>query len=174
MILSVKKILSFLLIAVCLCVSVLLCSCSSKEVEPTVDGAMTAVTDSEGNLMGYERRYHNTNGDISRLDVYDRDQTYLSFVLYGYDDNDRLSTETYYLANGIAQSRKVYSYDDDGKLSEKAFELPNGEATVERYDADGTCIEKLYYGADEMLSYREVLENGEWIVYPAEETPDES
>ena len=129
---------------------------------------MTAVTDDSGNVTGYERRYHNENGDISRLDRYDINKEYLSFALYEYDDNGRLFSETEYQANGIAESRTVYSYDDDGILSERAYELPNGEATVERYDADGNVVEKLCYDSDEKLFRREVLENGEWIRYDAE------
>ena len=167
-----KKIIAAL--AVCICLAVIFCSCSSDSAEPTEDGAMTAVTDADGNVSGYERRYHNADGNLSRLDIYDPNQQYLSFVLYGYDDEGRLTTETYYLANGIAQSRTVYSYDDSGKLSEKAYEYPTGEATVERYDADGNVIEKLYYGKDEKLSYREVLEDGEWKTYLPEDSPEAS
>ena len=165
----------FLLLALSLCLGlcVLLCSCKSADTAPTGSGALTRVTDSDGNTTGFERRYLNANGDITRWDVYDKDQVYLSYVLYAYDDADRLYSETYYLANGIAQSRTVYTYDDNGALTEKAFELPNGEATVERYDEDGNVIEKLYYGSDEKLSYREVLQNGEWATYPAEEIPAE-
>lgn len=148
-----------------------MCACGEKGKEPVSDGAMTAVKNDAGDIVGYERRYHNDSGDITRLDSYDADQNYLSFVLYAYDDNGRLFTETAYEASGIAQSRTVYTYDDDGKLIEKALELPHGDATVERYNADGDVIEKLYYNTDEQLSYREVLENGSWVRYDPTEPP---
>ena len=168
-----KKLALFILIA-CISAAVLLCSCGDAEVSDTPrDGEMTAVTDESGNISGYERRFHNDNGDITRLDVYDKDQVYLSYVLYAYDDSDRLLSETYYRADGIATSRTVYSYDENGNLYEKAFEQPNGEATVERYDAAGELIEKLYYNTDEKLTVREVLENGEWKIYEATESPTE-
>ena len=133
--------------------------------EPTEDGIMTEIEDDDGNVTGYERRYHNDYGDITRLDVYDEDQTYLYFVLYDYYDDHKLYTETRYKAEGFAEYRYVYTYDDDGNLTEKAYELPHGEAELYRYDADGNEIERLYYGTDEQLVKREVLEDGEWVNY---------
>ena len=169
---TVKKLLC-LTITVCLCICILLCSCSSGDTEPTADGAMTAVTDSSGNVTGYERRYHNTDGNISRLDVYDADQEYLSFVLYEYYDDGSLYTETTYAADGIAQSRLIYIYDDDGALYQKAYELPNGEATVETFDKDGNVVERQYYDTDEKLYKREALEDGEWKTYEGGELSTE-
>ena len=74
-----------------------LCSCSGKKP----DGDMTPVKDDSGNITGYERRYHNDNGDITRWDIYDADQVYQSYVLYEYDNHNRLISEITYLANGI-------------------------------------------------------------------------
>lgn len=153
-----------------------LSACSSSEddtAEPTVDGAMTPVTDAGGQVTGYERRFHNDVGAITRLDVYDADQVYQSFVLYAYDDKGLMTSETYYRADGIAERRIAYTYDDSGTLYEKALELPNGEATVERLDAQGNVIEKQYFGTDEQLAYREVLEDGEWVRYDPTEAVNE-
>ena len=161
-----RKLLAFLL-ALC-CVGFMFCSCGSGDTSPTSDGEMTAVTDEKGNITGYERRYHNADGLLSRLDVYDADKVYLSFTLYEYDDEGRLSTETEYAADGIAKSRYVYTYSDDGKLSEKAFELPSGEAEVIRYDADGEEAEKLYYDSDGKLYRSETLTDNGWVSSPSE------
>ena len=133
---------------------------------------MTAVKDDADNIVGYERRYHNDNGDITRLDRYDADQSYQSYVLYTYDDDGRLYTETTYAANGIGQSSIVYTYDDDGRLSQKAYEYPHS-ATVELYGSDGNVIEKQYYDNNNRLSYREVMEDGAWVRYEPTEPPTE-
>ena len=129
---------------------------------------MIEVRDDNGNLTGYERRSYNDNGDVTRLDVFDKDQIYLYYELYEYDENDRLYTQTRYKAEGFADYRYVYTYDDDGNLTEKAYEMTTGEAEVYRYDADGNEIERLYYDTDEQLSKREVLENGKWVTYDAD------
>jgi len=139
--------------------SAVLAACS----EETVNGAMTEVKNDKGVLTGYERRYHNDHGDITRLDVYDTEKEYKSFVLYEYDDEYRLFTETYYKADGIATSRIVYTYDDDGKLYEKAYEYPHGESNVERYDKEGENVEKLYYDTDGKLIKHETLKDGKWV-----------
>ena len=68
----------------------------------------------------------------------------------------------------IAEDRYTYTYDDNGILSEKAYELPHGEAEIYRYDADGNETERLYYGTDEKLYQREVMENGKWVAYDAD------
>ena len=129
---------------------------------------MIEVKDDNGNLSGYERRYHNDNGDVTRLDVYDENETYLYYVIYEYDDDNRLMSETRYGAEGFAEYRYVYTYDDDGNLTEKAVEHPHGEAEVYHYDTNGNETERLYYGADEKLAKREVLENGRWVTYDAD------
>lgn len=154
--------------------SLTLCACdSSGDEKPTEDGVMTELRDDNDNLTGYERKYHNDNGDVTRWDVYDENQTYLYYVLYEYDDNNRLTAETKYKAEGFAEYRYTYTYDDNGKLSEKAYELPHGEAEVYRYDADGNEIERLYYDTNEALYKREVLENGKWVAYDPTEAATE-
>lgn len=148
-----------------LLISAVLCSCNNGSSAETGIGGLTQLKNDNGDLTGYERRSYNDNGDVTRLDVYDTDQTYLYYILYEYDDDNRLFTETRYKAEGFAESRYVYTYDDNGNLSEKAYELPHGEAEVTRYDKDGNEIERLYYDIDEKLSKREVLENGKWVTY---------
>lgn len=153
--------ISAVLLAFCLLFS----SCSSSETD---NGGMKEIKDDSGKLTGYERRSYNDNGDVTRLDVYDENQTYLYYELYEYDDNNRLSSQTRYKAEGFAEYRYVYTYDDDGNLTEKAYELPHGEAEVYRYDSDGNETERLYYDTDEKLLKREVLEKGKWVVYDAD------
>ena len=141
-----KQIALSVLVVVCL--MAVLCGCSASDAKPAPDGAMTAVYDDGGELTGYERRYHNADGELSRLDSYDKDKAYQSFVLYEYDSDGRLSSETTYAADGIAQYRYCYTYGDNGTLCEKAFEKPNGEAEVERYDEQGGVVEILRYDSD--------------------------
>lgn len=166
----IRRYTALLIIVLALCA--VLCACGDEQSEtPAADGALTAVKDGDGAIVGYERRYHNDNGDITRLDIYDADQTYLNYVLYEYDDAGLLFTETYYTANGIAQSRTLYTYDEDGRLYEKSYEYPHGDATVERYNADGEIVEKRYYDTDEQLSYTERLEDGKWVKCDPTEPP---
>ena len=167
-----------LISAVCLVllvfVSLSMCACdSSGDQKPTENGVLTEIKDDDGNVTGYERRYVNDNGDITRWDVYDENETYQYYVLYEYDDNNRLSAETRYKAEGFAEYRYTYAYDDEGNLIEKAYELPHGEAEVYRYNTDGEEVERLYYGTDEKLTKREVLENGKWVAYDPTENPTE-
>lgn len=154
--------LAILIVFLC----IFLCACDpSGSTDSTVNGAMIEVKDKDGSLSGYERRFYNDNGDVTRLDVYDADQTYLYYILYEYDDNNRLFTQTRYKSEGFAEHRYIYTYDDDGNLTEKALEHPHGEAEVWRYDADGNEVERLYYDIDEKLIKSEKLENGKWVTY---------
>lgn len=157
-----------LIAAVLIILCMTACDASDKQ-EATEDGVMTEIKDDDGNLTGYERRYHNDNGDITRWDVYDENQTYQYYILYEYDDDGRLSSETRYGAEGFGEYRYVYTYDDDGNLNEKAYEDPHGEATVVYYDTDGNEIERKYFGSDEKLEKREVLEDGKWVTYDADD-----
>ena len=145
--------------------AVILTSCGKEDPVTEANGAMVEVKDDNGNLTGYERRYLNSDGLLSRLDQYDVNQEYQSFVLYEYYDDGLLFTETFYRADGIAESRTAYTYDDNGKLYEKSYEYPHGDALTERYDADGNIIEKFHYGEDEQLYQHDVLEDGKWISY---------
>ncbi len=167
------KRLLILMICPVILICCLLCSCDKGDSQSTEDGVMTEIKDDDDNLTGYERKYHNDSGDVTRWDVYDENQTYLYYVIYEYDDNHRMTSETKYKAEGFAEYRYTYTYDDNGKLSEKAYELPHGEAEVHRYDADGNEIERLYYGTDEKLNKREVLENGKWVAYAPTEASTE-
>jgi len=140
-------------------------ACNDDSSAVNVNGAMVEVKDDDGNVTGYERRYVDDDGRVTRWDRYDADQEYQSFVLYEYYDNGLLYTETFYRADGIAESRTVYEYDDDGNLAAKSYEYPHGDALTENYNANGELIEKLYYGEDEQLYRREVLEDGVWKSY---------
>ncbi len=153
--------------SVLFCCVFVACDASGGD-KPTENGRMEEVKDDSGTLTGYERRFYNQNGDVTRLDVFDENETYLYYILYEYDDNNRLYTETRYKAEGFGDSRYVYTYDDDGNLAEKAYELPHGEAEIYRYDTDGNEIERLYYGSDEKLIKHEVLEDGKWIIADTE------
>ena len=145
-----------------------LASCSSDD-PAQYDGVMTEVKDSAGQITGYERRYHNDNGDITRLDVYDADEVYQSFVIYEYDDSYRLTKETTYRADGIGEFYYTYTYDDDGNLYEKGWYSAKDGATRTLYDADGSEVEKYTYNSDDILTNHEVLENGEWVELPVDE-----
>ena len=63
-----------------------LSACGNK-----ADGAMEPVQDENGSVTGYERVYHNDNGDITRWDVYDVNQKYDHYVLYEYDSNGKMT-----------------------------------------------------------------------------------
>ena len=77
----IKRIIT--LLSVCLLFSFLLTACGSESV---IDGEMTPVKDDSGNITGYERKYHNDNGDITRWDVYDADEKYDHYILYEYNN----------------------------------------------------------------------------------------
>ena len=160
-----RKSLYFAIILTVILSVLLLTSCSSQNQDSNVNGAMVEVKDDDGNLTGYERRYLNDEGNITRLDQYDVNQEYQSFVLYDYYDDGLLFTETFYRADGIAESRIAYVYDDDGNLYEKSYEYPHGDALTERYNTDGKLVEKFHYGEDEKLFQHDVLEKGVWISY---------
>ncbi len=164
-----KRPIGLILLLSLLLSAVFLTACSSEhQQQSTENGAMTEIKDDNGNLTGYERRFYDDNGNVTRLDVFDENQTYLHYDLYEYDESNRLYTETRYSAEGFGEYRYVYTYDDDGNLTEKAYELSNGEAQVFRYDPDGTEKERLYYDFDEHLVKREVFENGKWVAYDAD------
>lgn len=131
--------------------------------EPAVDGAMTPVKDSDGRITGYERRYHNDNGDITRWDVYTADEVYDHYVLYEYDDDGRLIQETTYKANGIGDYYDAYEYDDDGNLSAKTHYTAYDGGVLTRYDADGNETERLTYDNDDQLIKYEILTDGVWV-----------
>ena len=149
-----------------------LCGCSDN-ADQSAEGVLTEVKDGSGNITGYERRYHNDNGDITRLDVYDADEVYEYFVLYEYDDSNRLIQETRYRADGIGEYYYTYEYDDDGNITEKGYFSATDGAELTLYDAEGNETERYIYDNTDTLTKHEVLENGQWVE-ASEEAADET
>ncbi|MBQ3329871.1 MAG: hypothetical protein IJG87_01675 [Ruminococcus sp.] len=151
---------SLILLIACILAMILLCACGDKTV---VDGELTAVKDENGNITGYERRYHNDNGDITRWDVYDAQEQYLNYTLYEYDSDGNLAKETLYEANGIGVYYYAYSYTDDGVLAEKDYASAKNGSSRTLYDEDGN--EKYHYSYDNndnLVKYEEYV-NGDWV-----------
>ncbi len=130
--------------------------------EPPVDGALTEVKDANGTVTGYERRYHNDNGDITRLDVYDANEEYLSYVLYDYDSDNRLLQETHYRADGIGDYYYAYVYDEDSNIIEKGWYSMTNGATRTLLDSDGNEVERYTYDDTDTLVKHEVKSGGQW------------
>ena len=146
----------------CLICAMLFCACE----EEAADGSMVPVKDDSGAITGYEAKYHNDNGDITRLDVYDANQEYDHYVLYEYDSDNRLTKETQYQANGIGEFFYEYTYSDDGSLIEKDYcTAKDGSETI-LYDADGNEKEKYSYDKQGELYRYEVMESGKWTEAP--------
>ena len=125
------------------------------------DGAYVPIKDESGNITGYERKYHNDNGDVTRWDVYDASEQYDHYVLYEYDSNGRLGKETYYLANGIGEYYYAYSYDEEGNLAEKDYcSAKDGSERV--LYKDGVESERLTYDNNDQLIKYEVYQNDTW------------
>lgn len=168
-----KKLLSFI---ACICLAgAFLCACAAQgDTAPTADGMLTAVTDESGKVIGYERRYHNDNGAVTRWDQYDENETYTGYVLYEYDSSDRLAKETTYSADGIGQSYYAYSYDADGRLSEKDY-CTAKEGSERILYTDGVESERLTYDREDNLIKYELYRDGSWVesTLPTEETTEE-
>lgn len=147
------------ILCVCLLCALILVSCSDKKA----DGEMTPVKDDSGAVTGYERKYHNDNGDITRWDVYDADQKYDHYLLYEYDSNGRLGKETYYTANGIGVYYNAYSYNEEGKLAEKDYASAKEGSTRTLYDNDGNEKERFTYDVEDKLIKYEVFQKDEWV-----------
>lgn len=150
-----RKLIVFL--SFCLFGMILFSACSGKPA----DGEYTPIKDDSGTVTGYERKYHNDNGDVTRWDVYDANQQYDHFVLYEYDANDRLAKETYYLANGIGEYYYAYSYDEDGNLAEKDYCTAKNGSVRLRYQK-GVESERMTYDRDDKLIKYEVYRNDTW------------
>lgn len=148
----------FLLILIsCLLCAVLLSACGEK----ASDGDYVPIKDESGAVTGYERKYHNDNGDITRWDVYDAQEQYDHYVLYEYDTDNRLVKETYYQASGIGEYYYAYSYDDNGDLAEKDYcTAKNGSERV--LYKNGVESERLTFDVDDELIKYEVYQNGVW------------
>lgn len=166
-----------LLSALCLILLSVLMLSSCAEADPTAqDGVMTEVKDASGQISGYECRYHNDNGDITRLDVYDAEKVYQSFVIYEYDSKNRLIQESTYSADGLGDFYYTYDYDDDGNLIEKGWYSAKNGASITLYDADGGEYEKYVYDRNDTLTNHYVMQDGQWVEAPIdeEETEDEA
>ena len=156
-------------LAILLCVFAL-CSLFFTGCNQKTDGELTPVKDENGAISGYERKYHNDNGDVTRWDVYDANQQYDHYILYEYDSNDRLAKETYYQANGIGVYYYAYSYNDSGKLAEEDYVSAKEGSTRTLYDADGHEKERMTYDLNDTLIKYEVYQNNTWVesVLPTE------
>lgn len=139
--------------------------------ETAADGTMVPIKDDSGTITGYEAKYYNDNGDITRYDVYDANQEYDHYVLYEYDSENCLIKETSYLANGIGDFFYEYTYDTDGNLIEKDYCTAQDGSESILYDADGNEKEKYSYDEQGKLYRYEVFKNGEWV---ASELPSEA
>ena len=146
------------ILCLCLCIILTLTACGEKP-----DGAMEPVMDVNGNITGYERKYHNDNGDITRWDVYDANEQYDHYILYEYDSNDRLAKETYYDASGFGVWYNAYSYSDEGSLAEKDYASAKEGSTRTLYDSDGNEKERFTYDNNDQLSKYEVYQNDIWV-----------
>lgn len=153
-----RRKLAFILSVSMLC-AIVFAACTG---ETSADGEYTAVKDDSGAVTGYERKYHNDNGDITRWDVYTAQEEYDHYILYEYDSNDRLAKETYYHANGIGEYYYAYSYDEDGNLAEKDYCTAKDGSERVLYQ-DGVESQRFTYDYnDDMIKYEE-YQNGAWV-----------
>ena len=144
----------------CLLFSLLLTACGS---EASYDGAMTPIKDESGTVTGYERKYHNDSGDITRWDVYDADEQYDHYILYEYDSSGRLGKETYYQANGIGVYYYAYSYSDEGTIAEMDYVNAKEGSARTLYDVNGIEQYRYTYDNNDDLVQYEILENDAWV-----------
>lgn len=151
-----KRIIAIL--CLCLCCTLFLAACGEKP-----DGSMEPIKDENGKITGYERKYHNENGDITRWDVYDADEQYDHYILYEYNSNNLLGKETYYQANGIGVYYYAYSYNDAGTIAEKDYVSSKEGSTRTLYDSDGNESERYTFDTKDQLSKYEVFKNGAWV-----------
>lgn len=157
--------LAALLVCLCLLVSLCLAACGDDDSGDS-NGLYVPVKDSSGNITGYERRYYNDNGDITRWDVYDSNEVYDHYVLYEYDSSNRLIQETTYRADGIGDFYYTYLYNDDDVVIEKGYYTMKDGAQVTLYSDDGTESERYTYDNTDTLTLYEVYENGTWTEAP--------
>ena len=146
------------LLCVILSVSVLLIACEDNKP----DGELTPVKDENGAITGYERKYHNDNGGVTRWDVYDAQQQYDHYILYEYDSNDRMAKETYYQADGIGVYYYAYSYDDEGNLAEEDYASAKNGSTRTLYTDGKESIRYTYDTNDDLVKYEENID-GAWV-----------
>ena len=169
-----RKCLSLIVcVLLMLSAAIFLCSCSDGgDTSSTEDGVLSPVKDDAGQIIAYQRIYHNDHGDITRLDKYDADQEYTSFVIYEYDDSYRLIKETTYRADGIGDFYYTYDYYDNGNIREKGyFTATNGaERTV--YDEDGIITDVYAYDMTDTLVRHQSMVNGAMVDVPIDETEE--
>lgn len=161
-----RKLLLRLLTA-CILAAVLLCACGDTET----DGSLTPIKDENGSVTGYERKYHNDNGDVTRWDVYDAQEQYDHYTLYEYDSNGRLAKETYYQANGIGVWYYAYSYTEEGVLAEMDYASAKDGSTRTLYGEDGKEKYRYTFDHEDQFVKNEEFVNGEWV---ERELPTES
>ena len=154
-----------LIISFCGCLLALLmlslAGCGSQSA--TEDGTMLPVKDDSGTITGYERKYHNDNGDITRWDVYDANEQYDHYVLYEYNSENRLAKETYYRADGIGVYYYAYSYTEDGTLAEKDYVSAKEGSTRTIYDNEGKEKERYTYDDRDAFVKYEVFTDHQWV-----------
>lgn len=143
--------------------SLALCTFFFSACGKKADGTMEPVQDENGSVTGYERVYHNENGDITRWDVYDVNQKYDHYVLYEYDSNDRLAKETYYQADGIGVYYYAYSYHESGKIAEEDFVSVKDGSTRTLYDEDGHESKRYTFDRNDQLVKYEEYQNNTWV-----------
>ncbi len=151
-----KIALIFSVLIICLA----FCSCSEKA---PANGEMTAVKDEGGMITGYERKYYNDDGKITRWDIYDADEVYQKYVVYTYDSDGRLTQETTYRADGIGDFYYTYVYDTDGNLTEKGYYTQSKGAVRTLYDKSGNECERYEYDETDQLISHKLLKDGDWI-----------
>ena len=150
-----RKITAILLI--CVICSLFLTACGEKP-----DGSMEPIKDESGNITGYERKYHNENGDITRWDVYDANEQYDHYILYEYNSDNLLAKETYYEASGIGVWYYAYSYNESGNYAEVDFVSAKNGSTRTLYDTGGKENERFTYDKNDQLIKYEVYQNDSW------------
>ena len=161
-----KKRILFLISLFLFC-AVLLCACASQEDEPK-DGSMIPVTESSGEITGYERYSHNDEGYLSRVDYFNANEEYDHYIIYEYDSQGRVSLETCYSANGIGQYFYDYRYDDEGNLEKVTYATQTEGYSVTSYEGGAEKEKFSYDNKGNLISHQE-MQNGEWVETPYEE-----
>lgn len=157
-----KKIV--LLISICL-ICLIFCSCGEKSTaEPTIpNGELVPVTNDSGKILGYERRYLNDDGKVTRWDIYNADQEYQRYMLYEYNDEGKTVKESSYRADGIGEYYYTYDYYASGVIKEKGYYTQSEGAKRTIYDEKGSEIERYVYDEEDNLTSHTVLVNGTWV-----------
>ena len=139
------------------------CGNQQQEDAAEADGVLTPVKDDNGNITGYERKYHNDNGDVTCWDVYDADEQYQSYVLYEYDSENRLTQEIGYQADGLPVYGDSYTYSEDGVLTMKEHVIAKEGTERITYDNDGNEKDRITFDVNNNLVKYEVYQNGTWV-----------